>query len=235
MQFLLPIALLGALLHVHSATAQEYSANRWRETSRLNTDKQEVHFTDTVWLNTTDRQMIDVVIGGYAYRGTVAGDSLDIKKRTFYVEKNEPEEIRLQFGKLTHIFTRALKDMTGADVEVFASENSIPAGPVTKINAKQLPGVWRLYKKTLREGATAELSKIQYPKKLHIYSKPLKGIRGTLLTVNNLEYKIKEFKGSEIRVLTTLNQPQSFKVLKQSPAELLLEDEHNAIYFFKKY
>jgi len=235
MQPFLPAALLGALLYVQPLTAQEYSPNRWKESSRLNQDQQEVRYTDTVWLNTTDRQVIDVVIGGYAYRGIVAGDSIDVKKRTFHVAKNEPEEIRLQFGKLTHIFTRAPKDMTGADADAFTAENAIPAEPVYKINGKQLPGIWRLYKKVLREGAEADISKIQYPKKIHFYSKPVKGTRGAMLTAANLEYKVKEIKGPEIKVLTTLNQPLGFKVLRQTPFELLLEDEHQAIYFFKKY
>lgn len=231
----LPFALLGIGLSATISQAQEYSPNRWQETKRLNLDQQEVSYTDTVWLNTHDRSTIDIVIGGYAYRGTIAGDSLDVRKRTFYVARNEQEEIRLQFGKLTHVFTRALKDMSGADAEAFATENIIPSEPVRKINTRELTGVWRVYKKTLREGAATDISKVQYLKKMHIYSKPQKGLRGTMLTASNMEYKIKDIKSPEIKVLNTLYQPLSMKVLKQTPVELLLEDEHNVIYFLKKY
>jgi hypothetical protein len=91
---LLLVLLCSAMSTIH---AQEYSPNRWKETSRLNVFEQEVAYTDTVRMLTTDRNTFDIVIGGYAYRGTVDGDSLDVKKRTFQIISNEPEEVRLRF------------------------------------------------------------------------------------------------------------------------------------------
>lgn len=60
--------------------AQEYSPNRWKETSRINEKDELLNYTDTVFMLTTDRSLFDIVIGGYAYRGTIDGDSLKCKK-----------------------------------------------------------------------------------------------------------------------------------------------------------
>ncbi len=234
MQRFFTVLTLCTLTTLQSASAQEYSPNRWKETTRYNPFDQEVDYTDTVFLNTFDRQTIDLVIGGYAYRGTVEGDSLDVKKRTFEVVKNDPEEIRLKFRKLTHIFTREPKGTAGADAEAFAAQNKVPDVPVKKINSKHLYGTWLVYKKTLREGVTADVHKIQYLKKLEIFRKAHKGAKGRLTSASNLEMPLKGWKGGALKFLTTLQQPRSLSVLKQSPAELLLEDENKVVYFLKK-
>lgn len=235
MQRFFTVLTLCTLTTLNVATAQEYSPNRWKETTRLNPFDQEADYTDTVWLNTFDRHTIDIVIGGYAYQGTVAGDSLDIKKRTFEVVKNDPEEIRLKFKKLTHIFTRELKGAAGADAEAFAAQNKIPDVPVKKINQKQLYGTWLVYKKPLRKERTSDVHKMQYLKKLEIFRKAQKGAKGRLTNASNLVMPVKGWKGKELKYRTTLQQTRSLSVLKQSPAELLLEDENKVVYFLKKY
>ncbi len=235
MQRFLPVLAFCAILPFGAAQAQEYSPNRWKETSRLNPFDQEVDYTDTIFLNTTDRNIIDIIIGGYAYHGVIDGDSLDVKKRTFEVVKNEPGEIRLKFRKLTHIFTRELKGSAAADADAVAAQNAIPSGPVKKINMKQLYGTWKVYKKVPREGTSVDIQKVQYIKMLQVFRKAEKGKKGSLTSSSNLVMSIKGYKGPEIQYLTTLNQPKSLKVLKQSTTELLVEDENSIIYFLKKW
>jgi hypothetical protein len=214
--------------------AQEYSPNRWKETSRFNEKKEQLNYTDTVFMLTTDRNLFDIVIGGYAYRGTIDGDSLNVKKRTFQVMLNEPEEVRLRFKNLTHVFTRELKNYTAADAEDFASKNKIPDVPAKKINAKKLSGTWLVYKKQLRAGAETDIKTINYLKKLEIYRQAKKGAKGSLVTATNLAMKVKDIKGPSIRYINTFNQAHSLKILRQTANEILLEDEYKMIYFLKK-
>jgi hypothetical protein len=228
---LLLVLLCSAMSTIH---AQEYSPNRWKETSRLNVFEQEVAYTDTVRMLTTDRNTFDIVIGGYAYRGTVDGDSLDVKKRTFQIISNEPEEVRLRFKNLIHVFTRELKDNIAADAEAFAEKNKIPDGPAKKVNASKLNGVWLVYKKQPREGVEIDIKTIQYLKMLTIYRTPQKGAKGSLVTANNLAMKVKAIKGSTVKFTNTFNQGKVLKILRQSGNELLLEDENQMIYFLKK-
>ena len=231
-----PITALVMLLSFlpYTSEGQEYSPNRWKETSRINEKEELLNYTDTVFMLTTDRNLFDIVIGGYAYRGTVDGDSLNVKKRTFQVMLNEPEEIRLRFKNLTHIFTRELRNYTASDAEDFASKNKIPDVPAKKINLKQLNGTWLVYKKQLREGAETDIKTIPYIKKLDIYRQVKKGAKGNLVTATNLAMKVKDIKGSSIRYINTFNQAHSLKILKQTANEILLEDEHQMIYFLKK-
>ena len=230
--FTVLIMLLCFLTNI--SQAQEYSPNRWKETSRINEKEEQLNYTDTVFMLTTDRNLFDIVIGGYAYRGTVDGDSLNVKKRTFQIMLNEPEEVRLRFKNLTHIFTRELKNYTAADAESFASKNKIPDAPAKKINLKQLNGTWLVYKKQLREGVEADIKTIMYIKRLDIYRQVKKGAKGSLVTTTNLAMKVKHIKGSSIRYINTFNQAHSLKILKQTANEILLEDEHQVIYFLKK-
>ena len=233
-QILQSTAVLLTLLACIPADAQEYSPNRWKETQRINLNDEAVHYTDTVFVNTTDRQVIDVVIGGYAYKGTVNGDSLNIGSRTFHVVKNEADELRLKFGKLTHVFTRELRGTEGADALAFAEKNRIPDLPVAKINLKQLYGSWLVYKKNIRENVEADVKNIPYFKKLDIYKTTSKGSKGHLVLASNIAWKVKEIKGGTITVMTTLAQPVTVKVLRQTANELLLEDAYNVVYFLKK-
>jgi hypothetical protein len=235
MQRLLPVLAFCAFFPFRILNAQDYSSNRWKETSRLNPFDQEVDYTDTVFLLSTDRNVMDVVIGGYAYRGTINGDSLDIRKRTFEVVKNEPGEIRLRFKKLTHVFTRELKGQAAADAEAVAAQNAIPANPVKKISLRPLYGTWKVYKKVPREGISVDIRKMQYIKMLQVFRKAQQGKKGILTSSSNLVMAIKDIKGPEIRYLTTLQQPKSLKVLKQNATELLLEDENHMVYFLKKW
>jgi hypothetical protein len=229
------IALIGVVcLLTYQLKAQEYSPNRWKETNRLNEKEELQNYKDTVFMLTTDRNLFDIVIGGYAYRGTIDGDSLDVKKRTFHVIQNEPEEIRLRFKNLTHIFTREPKSYIGSDAEDFASKNKIPDVPAKKINAKKLNGTWLVYKKQLREGAETDIKTINYLKKLEIYRQVKKGAKGSLVTATNLAMKVKDIKGSSIRYINTFNQAHSLKILRQTANEILLEDEYQMIYFLKK-
>lgn len=147
---------------------------------------------------------------------------------------NEPEEVRLRFKNLTHIFTRELKNYTASDAESFASKNKIPDAPARKINSKQLNGTWLVYKKQLREGAETDIKTIMYIKRLDIYRQVKKGAKGSLVTATNLAMKVKSIKGSSIRYINTFNQAHSLKILKQTANEILLEDEHQMIYFLKK-
>lgn len=230
------LTLLAGLFCLCAGTpyAQEYSPNRWKETSRFNEHDEEVAYRDTVFMLTTDRNLFDIVIGGYAYRGTIDGDSLNVKKRTFQVMQNEPEEIKLRFKNLTHVFTRELKGDVAADAEAFAAKNKIPDAPAKKINAKQLNGTWLVYKKQVREGATVDIKTVQYIKKLDIYRTPQKGSKGSVITATNLFMKVKDIKGATIRYTNTFNQVRMLRILRQSGNEMLLEDEQNMIYFLKK-
>ena len=228
--------MLKALLTLFSAlsissivSAQELSHNRWIETGRINQNKEDVHYSDTVFLVTEDRQIIDVIIGGYAYRGTIANDSLDVKKRTFYVVSNEPDEIKLKFAKLTHTFTRAPKGTVAADAAAFAERNKIPDAAAKKVNAKMLNGNWLVYKKTLREGTTVDVKTVQYLKALNI-----KAGKGTVTNSSNLSSKVKDIKSANIRYTNNLSQVKTLKVLRQQQDEILLEDEQNIVYFLKK-
>lgn len=226
------VMLLSFLPYI--SEGQEYSPNRWKETNRINEKGELLNYTDTVFMLTTDRNLFDIVIGGYAYRGTVDGDSLNVKKRTFQVIQNEPEEIRLRFKNLTHIFTPELKSYIASDAAEFALKNKIPDVPAKKINLKQLNGTWLVYKKQLREGAETDIKTIQYIKKLDIYRQAKKGSKGNLITAANLAMKVKDIKGSSIRYINTFNQAHNLKILKQTATEILLEDEHQMIYFLKK-
>lgn len=228
-------AVLLTLLAFNPAGAQEYSPNRWKETQRFNLRDEPVQYTDTVFINTTDRQVIDVVIGGYAYKGTVNQDSLYIGSRTFHVVKNEADELRLKFDKLTHVFTRELKGMEGADAGEFAEKNRIPDQPLSKINQKQLYGSWLVYKKVIRENVAADVKNITYFKKLEVYKPVKKGNKGFLILASNIAWKITGIQGGEINVNNTLGQPVAVRVLRQSENELLLEDASNVIYFLKKH
>lgn len=236
--------MLLALFTLNRAAAQEeYSPNRWKESLRLNLKDEPVHYTDTVFVNTTDRQAIDVVIGGYAYRGTVNQDSLNIGSRTFHVVKNEEGELRLKYGKLVHVFTREPKGMVAADAPEFAAQNRIPDEPLTKLNQKQLHGTWLVYKKSLREGADADVKNIPYFRKLELYAtagkgkaqKSRNGQKGYMILASNIAWKVAGIKGGEISLLTTLNQPVTVKVLRQTPNELLIEDDYKVVYFLKKH
>lgn len=234
-QILQSTAVLLSFLAFNPAGAQEYSPNRWKETQRFNLQNEPVHYTDTVFVNTTDRQVIDVVIGGYAYKGTVNQDSLNIGSRTFHVVKNEEDELHLKFGKLTHVFTRELRGTAGADAAEFAEKNRIPDQPVSKINLKQLTGSWLVYKKSIRENVDADVKSIPYFKKLDIYKPVKKGNKGYLVLASNIAWKVSEIKGGTITVLTTLAQPVAVKVLRQTDNELLLEDTYNVVYFLKRH
>jgi hypothetical protein len=227
------LAMLFSFLP-YISEGQEYSPNRWKETSRVNEKNELLNYTDTVFMLTTDRNLFDIVIGGYAYRGTIDGDSLNVKKRTFQVIQNEQEEIRLRFKNLTHIFTPELKGHIASDAEDFAKKNKIPDAPAKKINGKQLNGTWLVYKKQLREGAETDIKTVQYIKKLDIYRQVKKGAKGSLVTAANLAMKVKDIKGSSIRYINSFNQTHSLKILKQTANEILLEDEHQMIYFLKK-
>ncbi len=233
-------AVLLALFTLNQASAQEeYSPNRWKETQRFNLKEEPVHYADTVFVNTTDRQAIDVVIGGYAYRGTVARDSLNIGSRTFHVVKNEEGELRLKYGKLIHVFTREPKGTIGADATDFAEQNRVPDAPLSKLNLKQLHGTWLVYKKNMREGADADVKNIPYFKKLELYKTTGKGkqqgAKGHMIVASNIAWKVAAIKGGEIGLLTTLNQPVTVKVLRHTPNELLIEDEYKVVYFLKKH
>ena len=228
-------AVLLTLLAFKPARAQEYSPNRWKETQRFNLRDEPVQYTDTVFVNTTDRRVIDVVIGGYAYKGTINQDSLDIGSRTFHVVKNEADELRLKFDKLTHVFTRELKGMEGADAGEFAEKNRIPDQPLAKINQKQLYGSWLVYKKVIRENVAADVKNIPYFKKLEVYKPVKKGNKGFLILASNIAWKITGIQGGEINVSNTLGQPVVVRVLRQTENELLLEDASNVVYFLKKY
>jgi hypothetical protein len=219
---------------ITTVDAQEYSPNRWKETTRLNEHDEEVAYKDTVFMLTTDRNLFDIVIGGYAYRGTVDGDSLNVKKRTFQVISNEPDEVRLRFKNLTHVFTRELKDYVAADAEAFAEKNKIPDVPAKKVNTGKLNGVWLVYKKQVREGEEVDIKTVQYFKKLDIYRTPQKGAKGSLVTATNLVMKVKSIKGSTVHYVNTFNQNHTLKILRQTANEILLEDEQHMIYFLKK-
>lgn len=227
-------ALLTCFALYQPATAQEYSPNRWTETQRLNAGDEPVHYADTVYANTTDRQVIDVVIGGYAYKGTVNQDSLNIGSRTFHVVKNEEGEMRLKYGKLTHVFTRAPKGTEGADAQAFAEANKIPDQPLAKLNLKQLYGTWLVYKKSLRQQADADVKNIPYFRKLELF-KPGGRQKGYLVLASNVAWKVTGIRGGNISLQTSLGQPATVKVLRQTATELLLEDEHKVVYFLKKH
>lgn len=236
MNRLLQITITSMLLTSTAwVNAQEYAPLRWKETGRRNENQQPVNYTDTVFLNTEDREVIDIVIGGYAYRGKVKGDSLDIKKRIFQVVSNSPEEISLKFDKLTHIFTRELKGTVGEDAPEFAAQNKIPDSGLKKVNPKLLTGNWLVYKKMLREGFSIDIREAQYIKKLDLFKQTRKGSKGILTTATNLPMKVKSLKGGEIKYQNTFNALMTLKVLKQNRAELLLEDEQHMVYFLKKY
>jgi hypothetical protein len=228
-------AVLMTLFVFNTAGAQEYSPNRWKETRRFNLRDEPVQYTDTVFVNTTDRQVIDVVIGGYAYKGTINQDSLNIGSRTFHVVKNEEDELRLKFDKLIHVFSRELKGMEGADAPEFAEKNRIPDLPLTAINQKQLYGSWLVYKKVIRENVAADVKNIPYFKKLEVYKPIKKGNKGFLVLASNIAWKITGIKGGDIMVNNTLGQPVVVRVLRQSENELLLEDAGNVVYFLKKH
>jgi len=228
------LMLIPALAFFCSAAhAQEYSANRWKETSRLNENQEPVVYQDTVFMLTTDRQTFDVVIGGYAYRGTVDGDSLNVKKRTFQVISNEPGAVRLKFKKLTHVFTREYKGDVAADAEKYADLNKIPDGPAKKVNAKKLNGNWQVYKKQVRDGASIDIKTAQYLRKIEIYAKPKKGAKGSV-GVNTLNMKLNSVQGATIKYTNTFNQSKTLTILRQTADEILVEDEQHVIYFLKK-
>lgn len=236
MNRLLPLFIISIVITSSaSLDAQEYAPLRWKETGRLNENQQAVPYTDTVFLNTEDREVMDLVIGGYAYRGKVKNDSLDIKKRIFLVLSNTPEEIRLKFDKLSHIFTRELKGTIGADAPEFAAQNKIPEVALKKVNTKLLTGNWLVYKKTLREGFSIDIKQAQYIKKLEFFKQTRKGYRGILTTATNLTMKVRSLKGSDIKYRNTFNVVMTLKVLRQNAGELLLEDEQHMVYFLKKY
>lgn len=230
----LTLIILLIFINVNASQSQEYSPNRWKETSRLNERNEEVDYKDTVFMLTTDRNLFDIVIGGYAYRGTVDGDSLNVKKRTFQMISNEPDEVRLRFKNLTHVFTRELKDYVAADAEAFAEKNNIPDEPAKKINAGKLNGVWLVYKKQVRDGVNVDIKTVQYLKRLDLYRTPQKGAKGSLVTATNLAMKVKSIKGSSVHYLNTFNQTHILKILRQTANEILLEDEQHIIYFLKK-
>lgn len=226
------------MLSVLSLQAQEQSADRWKETRRLDHKKKEQGFTDTLRLSGVNKQSMMLRKGAFQYKGEVNNDVLDLGYTNMHIIKNTSEEIQLGDEDYIHIFSREQKDLSAADAVVKKNEIDLPEKPVQEVRLPWLYGSWNAYKRT---GKNGPLQKLDYKKLITgltvTEQKDKEGYMGTVVAGGSAPlYLVRECQGSTIRLTDPADQSvHSLTVWRQSADELVVEDEYGIIYYMKHF
>lgn len=225
------------LLCTTTLLAQEQLSDRWKETQRLDKNKKNIPYTDTMRLLNVSKESMHLRKGSFLYKGEISNDLLDFGYEQYGIMRQTKEEIRLRDENYIHIFSREARDLSAADAAERRKAMMLPEQPVDSISRQLLSGIWEVYK---REGKNGPLTNPDYS--TMITRVTVASDNGELRwgSINGglsqeILYTISGASGPDLLIRDTAQQEQRIKVWRLSKEELVLEDARGIIYYLKHF
>jgi hypothetical protein len=212
----------------------------WKETRRMDLNKQAIPFTDTVRMKfMVGNEYLWMKPNTFQYRGTYKANaaSLDLGMRAFTALEMTPSRMVLKDELGIYEFSR-YKEMPAQEDNAAATNGDRAKMEESYDGVKdigKLTGKWEVYKRT----SAVQMSNIDYNRILKIVkisAKPLADSLGGVYAATDREnapsWYVKKFENSTL--FCGGKDSRELKVLKCDGKELVIQ-EGNVTYFFKQF
>lgn len=212
----------------------------WKETRRMDLNKQPIPFTDTVRMKfMIGNEYLWMKPNTFQYRGTykASATSLDLGMRAFTALEMTPGRMLLKDELGIYEFRRYTETAPQQD------NSAATSGDRARVeenydgvqNISQLAGKWEVYKRT----SAVQMNAIDYNRILKIIkisAKPATDSLGSVWAANDREaapsWYVKKFENSTL--ICGGKDARELKVLKCDGKELVIQED-NVTYFFKQF
>lgn len=205
---------------------------KWQEKNRLNSQSEEMDFTDTLRIEFTESGFTQLRYHhGPTFLGEaeLSGKRLKLKGQFFDVEKNNEQEIVLRAKGAQHVMRRKEQFESAPIAKVIPSATPGQSEGEVKTDWQTLAGKWTCYRKT-----DAAFNKYKFYIK-HLDLKSLQSAELTLHSMDSVYTETQSIAVSEKTLnMTSPSGTQTYRILTSDGEELVLQQD-GLVYYFKRF